>query len=349
MERLTRISHYKELAALLAQRMDSGKWPVGKPIPSCRELVREFATSLKTVQLALNVLKAEGRLRTSQGKPSYVALGAPLSRILENTVALVLPHSIQDATSNPVYQGVIERVGQTHWTLLTLHTAIWRREFPVGLRELPVRGILLMGPCSSEMLHRYESLGRPVVVLDQPAQDCQVHAVAVDNFKAAFEATTRLLKLGHRRLAFVRTLVSSLKALNPNALEREKGFVAACQKHLGESAQYKIFSAWESAAVAMDILHARPRFTAVLTTSCTHAAQLEQAAHQAGMNVPRDLSVVTFQDTAPQMRDWSGPQIDFKRIGSRAVELLERNKPGLQQIRVPAIWHAGDSLGLPIQ
>jgi DNA-binding LacI/PurR family transcriptional regulator len=342
-------AHYKQLAEQLTQSMDSGDWPVGKAIPSCRQLAQTHGASLKTIQLALNVLKTEGRLCTSQGRPSIATLGASSSHILKNTVAIVYAHSFESIVPHSVHGGILQRLKHTGWTTLTLQGYRWRNEFPIGLSALPLRGVLLLGPFSNEMLHRYESLRLPVVLLDQPGAGFELNAVTADNFNCMYDATMRVLALGHRRVAFVRSLVASIKGLNPNSLEREKGFTAACKKSALSPSHYRVFSAWEgsTSTVADALVRTLPRFTAVLTASPVHAVQVEHAALGMGLRIPADLSIVTLQGLHSDKSDWSGPQIDFEKIGELGVKLLERQVSGFRQIALPATWHAGDSLDFP--
>lgn len=57
----------------LAERIASGQWPVGSPLPSQRELADEFAVSIMTLRQALQLLADDGLIDTRHGSGTFVA------------------------------------------------------------------------------------------------------------------------------------------------------------------------------------------------------------------------------------------------------------------------------------
>jgi LacI family transcriptional regulator len=183
-------------------------------------------------------------------------------------------------------------------------------------------------------------------LLDQPGDAYSLHSVAVANREAAFEATRRMIALGHRRLAFVRPIVRSLGNLDPDSLERQAGFESACASAGFASSQYRIFSAYTGATAGAKIVSADPPFTGVLTTDATQAEQVSSVANESGRKVPRDLSIVTFRGIRPLPRDWSGFVTDFSEMARLAVDILKRRPPVPERVRVKPQWRGGDSLAV---
>lgn len=66
---------YRQLAAILRERITSGQIPVGRKIPSQMELEQESGLSRSTVKKALDVLKEEGLIVSSPGRGMYVTDG----------------------------------------------------------------------------------------------------------------------------------------------------------------------------------------------------------------------------------------------------------------------------------
>jgi LacI family transcriptional regulator len=225
-----------------------------------------------------------------------------------------------------------------------------KRDFlkPEGLDAMQLRGILLTCVTPPELLNHLASLNIPVVLLDQPPMDCRVHSVTVDNFEAAYDATLRLIGLGHTRLAFVRSLVSNLQRIDPDSAERQTGFVMACMDAGLTEEHYEIFSAGfgETSAAAIELVRARRPFTGVVACSSFHAEQIELAARSAGLQIPGDLSIEAFH-TQEVSRNWSGPRIDLSEIGRRGVEVIERKPGTIERIYVHAAWNRGDSAARP--
>jgi DNA-binding GntR family transcriptional regulator len=63
---------YRQLADLLRGQIKSGAIPPRRPIPSKRYLTETYGVSAGTVERALDVLKADGMLKTVMGRGLYV-------------------------------------------------------------------------------------------------------------------------------------------------------------------------------------------------------------------------------------------------------------------------------------
>jgi len=64
---------YRQLAAIIRERIESGDLKPGYPVPSESQLTGEHGVSRDTVRKAMDILRGEGRIVTVQGKGSYVA------------------------------------------------------------------------------------------------------------------------------------------------------------------------------------------------------------------------------------------------------------------------------------
>jgi DNA-binding GntR family transcriptional regulator len=63
---------WKQLAAVLRERIADGTYPVGSRVPSTVELAAEFDVVSSTVQKATAALRAEGLLRGEVGLGTFV-------------------------------------------------------------------------------------------------------------------------------------------------------------------------------------------------------------------------------------------------------------------------------------
>lgn len=66
---------YQQLAGVLRERIASGEYPPGRPLPSEPQLVGEFGVSRITARHAVRVLVGEGLVRVVQGKGAFVLPG----------------------------------------------------------------------------------------------------------------------------------------------------------------------------------------------------------------------------------------------------------------------------------
>ncbi|RPE26606.1 GntR family transcriptional regulator [Kitasatospora cineracea] len=60
------VSRYREIADDLRRRIDSGEFPVGTKLPTYAELRREYNVGGPTIEEAVNVLRAEGLVRSAR-------------------------------------------------------------------------------------------------------------------------------------------------------------------------------------------------------------------------------------------------------------------------------------------
>jgi GntR family transcriptional regulator len=65
---LTRSALYLQVAAALAERVASGQWQPGFPIPNETDLAREFGVSAGTMRRALDKLEADRIVARRQGR-----------------------------------------------------------------------------------------------------------------------------------------------------------------------------------------------------------------------------------------------------------------------------------------
>ena len=63
---------YRQIAAVIAARIEAGEYVPNRPIPSEAALCDEFAVSRKTAREAVRALREDGLVRTVRGKGTYV-------------------------------------------------------------------------------------------------------------------------------------------------------------------------------------------------------------------------------------------------------------------------------------
>jgi DNA-binding LacI/PurR family transcriptional regulator len=193
------------------------------------------------------------------------------------------------------------------------------------IRERHVDGILLSGPrFDDEDLLRTHAKDSPVVLMGQlPNSDLPF--VDVDNVSGAARVTHHLIELGHRRIAFISNAPLAYTA----SAQRLNGYqqaLATANLPFDETLiGYGDFSPASGEAAMTKILHTPDRPSAVFVASDTVALGALKAIREAGLQVPRDIALVGFDD-AP---------------------LSEFIEPPLTTMRLPAFglgWGAADML-----
>jgi len=190
------------------------------------------------------------------------------------------------------------------------------------LEEQAVDGIILIMSAEFGSPDDYAlTAGLPLVIVDSTATADHT-LVDTDQEQGARTAMRHLLDLGHRRIAHV---AGPLKSFS--AHRREDAYARVCQEHaLATPARHRgDWSAASGYAAGREILAEEPRPTAVFAANDQMALGVMRAAHEAGLRIPQDLSVIGFDDSDDSGSYW--PPLTtihqhFDVVGQRATELL---------------------------
>ncbi|MCW8129160.1 MAG: GntR family transcriptional regulator [Planctomycetota bacterium] len=343
---------YLGLAHAFRTAIRSGAWPLGSRVPAQRLLARRHGVSQHTIRWALDVLAREGRIAPN-ARRGWLVKQAPRSGLagadyVLEALGMGFETCLRGADSCALHRGIEQGVAQLERALICLPSYRLTEHLPSPhVLAQPLAGIVLVGLLKHAVLRQYERLNVPVVLADRPGEAWNLHAIAVDNEKAAHDATKRMIAWGHRRIAFVRRLQPSLLSVDEDGRERQKGYEAACRE-----AGLPFRPDWIFNSLSRDtakspwtarLLHARPAFTAVLAADASRAALVEEAAAACARKVPEDLSIVTFQGTS-NPAPYAGPRFDFFELGRRAVHLLTQPRQPARHERLAFTWSSQRSL-----
>jgi LacI family transcriptional regulator len=202
------------------------------------------------------------------------------------------------------------------------------------LRSEKVRGTILFGGifANDELRELVVSRPTPVVAINQVTDDREVLCVNIDYAAAMQQATAHVLELGHRRLVFVggspASATSTEKVRGMRQALAQRGLQLADEDLLPGS------SSVEWGFQAMTSLLARPaerRPTAVMCACDLVALGVLHAVRCGGLAVPRDVSVVGFDDISmachsnPPLTTISPPKASMGRL---AVDIVLRDADG---------------------
>jgi len=224
-----------------------------------------------------------------------------LARGRAGTVGLIMTSTVGEAFADAVTTEFIAAVGDalaTEHRALTLVTT----QGDAGLRpaDLPMDGAILY-ICEEEHLGYVDAMrqrGTPLVTVDQQPVE-GIPAVNVADVAGARSGAEHLIGLGHRRIGLMAW--SGYKAVAaPPAVDRERGWREACaEAGLDPLVVRTSYTPPDSAyADARAMLDRDDRPTGVLCMSDVVAAQTIRAAADLGLRVPRDVSIVGYDDAA---------------------------------------------------
>lgn len=210
--------------------------------------------------------------------------------------------------------------------------------------------------------------GIPVVQTERLV-DCDTHAVIVDHFVGSHKGVSHLVELGHRRIAFVGVNPFGQPHFEKRPLSIEGERFHAYEQALrdagigpdsdltrfGSYPSLPIYDSDESVAapgyeLTQSVLALANRPTAIFVAAGPFITGALQAAYDAGLRIPDDLSIVGYDDSiAPFLTPpVTSVALPSKQIGQAACRLalaaIDRNTP-LQSTLVPTQLRIRNSTG----
>lgn len=179
---------------------------------------------------------------------------------------------------------------------------------------------------AAESLAHVIRLNIPVVAIDRRLTGVMTDVVAVDNATAAHEAVSRLIDLGHRRIA----IVGGPEGVS-TADERLAGYQRALRDHRlpidPELVRHANFRESGGRAETLALLGLRKPPTAIFAVNNLTGLGVLRALRERGVHIPGQMSVVAFDDLP--IGDLLDPPLSVVRqpthkIGATAAELLLR-------------------------
>ncbi len=166
-------------------------------------------------------------------------------------------------------------------------------------------GVVLSPPLSdsSRVAKVLRDMNLPFVGVAMARPDPDVSCVTIDDFKAAFAMTRRLIELGHKDIGFIKG--------HPNAYAsqmRFEGFESAMAK-AGLSVDPNFvaqgyFTYRSGFDAAERLLSHKTRPTAIFASNDDMAAGAVATVHRLGLDVPDQITIVGFDDTAMASSVW---------------------------------------------
>jgi len=227
-------------------------------------------------------------------------LARALSRGRAHTLGVVVPF-FTHASAVERLRGVVDAWHGSRYDLVlfNVETPLQRDEhFANILRRDRADGLLVVSlPPPPVDLARLVRDGVPVVLVD--AKGAGVPCVVTDDAHGGRLATQHLLDLGHERIAFIGDLPDNPFGFTSSA-QREQGFKATL-RDAGVNVRngYVRHAPHErdaARACTARLLALKQPPTAIFAASDVQAIGVMEGARDAGLRIPRDLSVVGFDD-----------------------------------------------------
>lgn len=305
---------------------------------SMKEVADVAGVSTSTVSRVLNgksYVNEETRQRVlavveqTNFRPNVLAKGLKMRR--SNTICLMVP-AIENLMFPPIVRGVEDTARKSGFTVLLCNTDEDETIEKAYIEKMKMRWIDGFVICSAhgneDCVHALHEEGFPLVLVNryQESDINKIDIVAVDNFRAAYDAMRYLIRTGHKRIAF---------AHGPEELylyrERYRGYCAALQDFglpYDENLVLHETEGAESFYQLTRMVMALPEPPdAIFASSDPKAFVIMHALHDLGKRIPQDVAVLGF-DNVP-MSSMMEPPLStmaqpFYEMGSVAAKSLLR-------------------------
>lgn len=299
-----------------------------------KDIAREAGVSTATVSHVINKTKfvseatrrrVELAVEKFQYHPNAHAQMLALGR---SKIIGLLVSDITNPFFPEIVKGIEGSVINAGYNLFLLNTNYDTRrtlEYVHRLIQMKVAGIILMtGEFDEALIEEAKKAETSFVFRDLGFVGPGVSNVILEYAMGIEEAVKHLVDLGHRDIVHIAgpTEVQS-------AGVRSRAFVDSIRKHLPDAPEPRVFvSDFRSEggrAAAREILAEKVRPTAVVVANDLMALGAMQEFKSAGLSVPKDISIVGFDDiefaslSEPALTTVNSPRLE---IGRRAVEAL---------------------------
>jgi DNA-binding LacI/PurR family transcriptional regulator len=285
--------------------------------PTIADVAAEAGVSVPTVSKVINGrpdVAAETRRRVEaiilERGYRRAPRGAPRAQLLE-----LVFHELESEWALEIVMGV-EQVASEHHLAVVITEMHGRRTPGRGwiegvLNRRPVGLIVVFSNLSEAMQAQLKTRGIPFVVVDpagEPVHDTP--SVGATNWSGGVAATRHLLGLGHRRIGVItgpREILCSRARLDGYRAAMD----AAGMPIDPELIHFGDFHVQSGVEWARSMLRLPDPPTAIFAANDLMALGVYQAAREARLHIPEDLSVVGFDDLP--VAGWVGPPLTTVR------------------------------------
>jgi LacI family transcriptional regulator len=202
--------------------------------------------------------------------------------------------------------GLLARCRKAHCQLLItafdLEDEGILEQVKVLIERSPMLGVVLTEPMCDmqELLQVLLAAGLPVVRIAPHTLEGVTFDICHDNQQAAYDMTTYLIELGHKRIAFIKGPPDHRDA-NVRLAGYRKAMADAGLAVIPELCVYGSFDYSSGVIAGEELLSLKPLPSAIFACNDEMAAAVLATAHRLRLRIPEDFSLVGFDD-APLAR-----------------------------------------------
>ncbi|MFQ5603006.1 MAG: GntR family transcriptional regulator [bacterium] len=296
------IPQYFQLQTWLIEQIEKGVIKPNEKIPTEEELVQMTGLARATIRQAVQNLVNLGYLSRQRRLGTFV-INREENREKQTIVGVLVP-DIRSGYAPELARGAGDEAAKNKHSLILCNTddSYVRADFHAErLIEHHVSGVIFVPTASTDdqnrtILEKFTRNNIQVVIADREIPQTQSDFVTTNNFDGGYEVTDYLIRNGHRKIAVV------LSRLYNTEAKRLAGYKYALEKH-GIPIDSSIVIADKTPYVekhfresVRTILRKAGDITAVFTGNDRIAYLFYSEAHEMGLSIPDDISLVGYDD-----------------------------------------------------
>lgn len=287
----------------------------GKPV-TINDIARLSGVSKKTVSRIINnspLVRQDTREKVETLMRELGYTPDPLARGLAFRRSFLIGMVYDNPTAQYIVDmqyGALDALRGSAYELVVHPCDTRNPDYVEGVRRFvqqqKLHGVILVPRASEDqaLSDMLSEIGCRYTRIASVALDSTSQMVITHDRDGAAEAAEYLLSLGHRDIALI-----TGPAVYRSAHERTGGFLDALSKRGLDIPPERICEAgytFESGVAAAEklLLSGQPRPTAIFTGNDEMAAGVYRVAMRAGLQIPRELSIVGFDDSPLASRLW---------------------------------------------
>lgn len=327
---------YEILKHHVLDQIINGDLVKGQKLPTESEMMAAFSVSRYTVRRAISDLENENYVYRVQGGGSFVAdWQKERKQDKAPSVIGILSTHVASYIFPAIIDGADHVISENGFSLILANTHNEPKRERIALINLMRQNLagLIIEPTrsatSTPNIDLYEKLrdsGVPMIFINATYPNFDSVSVVSDDKAAIYEATKYLMAKGHKRI------VGAFQVDDRQGVNRLDGYMRAYQEQSELLTEFTpvIYKSDEITQVLhhmnnMLVRSADQRPTAIIAYNDQLAIQIIALAHDLGLRVPEDISVMGFDDF--QLSRYLTPSLttmshEKERMGQDAASLL---------------------------
>lgn len=316
------------------------------PVANISDVARAAGVSKTTVSRVLNGKyefmspetrnRVEAAIEALRFNPNSVARS--LKRKRTNLIGVIVAN-IMNPFSTAITRGMEDYCRAHGYSLIVCNaddSPATEREYVQVLRSRQVDGLAIntTGRGNLDLFRQLSEEGYPLVLLDRKMEGIGADTVTLDNPAGATMAMRHLLDRGFRRIGIV--------VYPPEGLSSRTERLNAYKQALAEAGLpadpdlIRIAAATPGAArqAAHELLSLEHRPDAIFATNYLINLEVLSAIHQAGLQAPRDVAIIGFDDSewypllSPPLTTVRQPTYEMGRLAAQLlIRRIESTRP----------------------